>query len=209
MELFVATNNAHKLVELGPALPGHVLKAPSEAGIVGFDVEEDGSSYLENAAKKALALYRLVGRPSLADDSGLSVRALGGAPGILSARYGARTAGEGEARPGSLILLEAAERNDFLLGNMAAMEDRHCAFVCCLVLVLDEERIFAVQESCPGLLLREPRGRGGFGYDPVVFLPQLGKSVAELSLDEKNRLSHRGRACARMAVLLADLGQRP
>ena len=200
MELFVATGNAHKLVELGPALPGHILRAPGDAGIKGFEVEEDGDSFLENAVKKALALYRLVGKPSLADDSGLAVRALGGAPGVLSARYGSE---DGRRK------LDAAERNAFLLMNMAAKEDRACAFVCCLVLVLDEERVFSIQETCPGLLLREPRGGGGFGYDPVVFLPQLGKSVAELSVEEKNLLSHRGRACARMAVLLSELEARP
>jgi XTP/dITP diphosphohydrolase len=200
MELFVATANAHKLEELAPALPGHSLITPSEAGIEGFDVVEDGSTYLENAVKKAAALHRLLGRPCLADDSGLSVRALGGAPGVLSARYGS---------PDGRAKLSAAERNAFLLANMASFEDRSCAFVCSLVLVLSEDRIFAVQETCPGELLREPRGSGGFGYDPVVFLPSLGKSVAELSLAEKNLLSHRGRACSRMAVILAELESRP
>jgi XTP/dITP diphosphohydrolase len=200
MELFVATGNAHKLVELGPALPGHTLRIPSDAGIEGFEVEEGGSTYLENAVTKAEALFRVVGKPSLADDSGLSVRALGGAPGILSARYGSV---DGKRK------LEAAERNAFLLANMASKEDRSCAFVCCLVLILSEERVFAIQETCPGELLRKPMGAGGFGYDPVVFLPELGKSVAELSVEEKNRLSHRGRACARMAALLAELEAKP
>jgi XTP/dITP diphosphohydrolase len=200
MELYVATANAHKLIELAPALPGHGLKTPADAGISGFDVVEDGQSFLENAVKKALALFRLVGKPSLADDSGLSVRALGGAPGILSARYGSEEEGR---------RLEAAERNAFLLANMEGKEDRACAFVCCLVLVLSEDRVFAVQETCPGRLLYAPRGEGGFGYDPVVFLPELGKSVAELSVEEKNRLSHRGRACARMAVILQELEARP
>jgi XTP/dITP diphosphohydrolase len=196
MEIFVATANAHKLLELAPALPGHRLKVPADAGIEGFDVEEDGDSFLDNALIKARTLYRLVGKPSMADDSGLSVRALGGAPGILSARYGSV---DGRRK------LEAAERNAYLLANMASHEDRACAFVCCLALVLAEERVFVVQETCPGELLREPRGDGGFGYDPLVYLPDLGKSVAELSIQEKNRLSHRGRACARMAALLSDL----
>ncbi len=200
MELFVATGNAHKLIELGPALPGQVLRSPADAGIEGFDVVEDGATFLENAVKKAVALHRLVGKPSLADDSGLSVRALGGAPGVLSARYGSI---DGRRK------LEAAERNAYLLANMEAHEDRACAFVCCLVLVLAEDRVFAVQETCPGELLRAPRGSGGFGYDPVVYLPELGKSVAELAIGEKNRLSHRGRACARMAALLAELESRP
>jgi XTP/dITP diphosphohydrolase len=200
MELFVATGNAHKIVELGPALPGHVLRLPEEAGILGFEVEEDGSTYLENAVKKAKALFSLVGAPAIADDSGLSVRAMGGAPGVLSARYGSR---DGQAK------LDAQERNVLLLEHMELVEDRACAFVCCLVLILSEERVFAVQETCPGELLRSPRGSGGFGYDPIVFLPELGKSVAELSVEEKNRLSHRGRACARMAALLAEIEARP
>jgi XTP/dITP diphosphohydrolase len=199
MELFVATGNAHKIVELGPALPGHILRLPSEAGILGFEVEEDGETYLENALKKARALYALVGKPALADDSGLSVRAMGGAPGVLSARFGSL---DGQDK------LEAGPRNALLLERMESEGDRACAFVCCLVLVLSEERILAVQETCPGELLRSPRGEGGFGYDPIVFLPELGKSVAELSLEEKNALSHRGRACARMRALLADLEAR-
>jgi XTP/dITP diphosphohydrolase len=200
MELIVATGNAHKLVELGPALPGHRLFSPADLGIEGFEVEEDGERYVDNALKKARALYGLCGRPSLADDSGLSVRALGGEPGVRSARYGSE---DGRAKLG------ADERNAFLLRKMEGIEDRACAFVCCLVLMLDPERFLVAQETCPGQLLREPRGTGGFGYDPIVFLPALGKSVAELTLEEKNRLSHRGRACARMAALLADLEARP
>jgi XTP/dITP diphosphohydrolase len=197
MELFVATGNANKLLELSPALPGHNLKTPVDAGLANFDVVEDGSTYLENAVKKARSLYSLLNRPSLADDSGLSVRALGGAPGVFSARYG--------SPDGGATKLNAAERNAYLLKKMEAEPDRECAFVCCLVLVLDAERVFAVQEACPGELLRAPRGEGGFGYDPIVFLPALGKSVAELSVAEKNLLSHRGRACARMAAILRDI----
>jgi len=197
MELFVATANAHKLVELAPALPGQVLRTPAEAGHPGFEVEEDGEDFLANALKKARALYSLLGRPSIADDSGLVVRALGGEPGVRSARYG--------SPDGGATKLGAAERNAYLLERMRGRADRACAFVCCLVLVLSEDRLFVVQETCPGLLLEAPRGSGGFGYDPVVFLPELGKTVAELSTEEKNRVSHRGRACARMAGLLAGL----
>ncbi len=196
MELLVATGNAHKLTELAPLFPGHRLLKPADIGHAGFDVLEDGSTYFENSLKKAMALFRLTGRPSLADDSGLAVRALGGAPGIYSARYGSEDGGP---------KLEAGDRNALLLERCAGFEDRACAFVCCLVLVLSEERFFAVQESLEGELLREPRGAGGFGYDPVVYLPSLGKSVAELGPEEKNRLSHRGKASARMAALLAGL----
>lgn len=200
MEIFVATGNAHKLVELTPLFPGHVLKTPADAGFSSFDVVEDGLTYLDNALKKALALFRLTGRASLADDSGLSVRALDGGPGIRSARYGSL---EGAAN------LSSAERNAFLLRNTEAYEDRACAFVCCLVLVLSETRSYSIQETMEGELLRESRGSGGFGYDPVVFLPSLRRSVAELSAEEKNRLSHRGRASRRMAAILSDLQTHP
>jgi len=201
MEIYVATANAHKLLELAPALPGHSLRAPADAGHPGFDVVEDGADFIDNALKKARALYDLVGKPSLADDSGLAVRALGGEPGVRSARYG--------SPDGGATKLDAASRNAYLLGRMEGESDRACAFVCCLVLVLSEDRFFVVQETCPGELLLAPRGSGGFGYDPVVWLPALGKTVAELTMEEKNRVSHRGRACARMAAMLADLGRAP
>jgi len=195
MEILVATGNAHKLGELSPLFPGHTLKTPDSVGIDNFEVVEDGASFLDNALIKARALYSATGRPSLADDSGLAVHALGGAPGIYSARYGS----EGGQK------LEAAERNALLLRNTEAFSDRACAFVCCLVLILSDSRFYIVQESCEGELLRAPRGEGGFGYDPLVYLPALEKSVAELSAPEKNRVSHRGRAAARMARLIEGL----
>ncbi|HTX72307.1 MAG TPA: RdgB/HAM1 family non-canonical purine NTP pyrophosphatase [Rectinemataceae bacterium] len=201
MELFVATANPHKLLELAPALPGHTLRTPLEAGIGGFHVLEDGATFLENALKKAVALHRILRRPILADDSGLVVDALNGEPGVRSARYG--------SPDGGATKLGAAERNRFLLEQMAGYRERSCAFVCCLVLMVAENRVFSIQETCPGELLREPRGSGGFGYDPVVWLPDLGKTVAELSTEEKNRISHRGRACARLAGLLEELETRP
>ena len=195
MEILVATGNAHKLGELSPLFPGHTLMTPDSVGIDNFEVVEDGASFLDNALIKARALYSATGRPSLADDSGLAVHALGGAPGIYSARYGS----EGGQK------LEAAERNALLLRNTEAFSDRACAFVCCLVLILSDSRFYIVQESCEGELLRAPRGEGGFGYDPLVYLPALEKSVAELSAPEKNRVSHRGRAAARMARLIEGL----
>jgi XTP/dITP diphosphohydrolase len=200
MELIVATGNAHKLIELAELFPGHVLKTPADLGYPDFDVEEDGDTFLANAMKKAESLRSLVGRPVLADDSGLVVKALGGAPGVLSARYGSA---DGKRK------LEADERNDFLLRNVEGAKDRSCAFVCCLVLALTDDRFFAVQESLEGELLEAPQGSGGFGYDPVVYVPSKGKSVAELSPAEKNAISHRGRAARRMAAILADLEAAP
>jgi XTP/dITP diphosphohydrolase len=197
MELIVATGNAHKLLELAELFPGHRLMRPADVGFPAFDVVEDGETFVANALKKAEGLRRLVGRPVLADDSGLAVRGLGGRPGIHSARYGASTDGS--------VKLEAGERNAYLLKECEGLADRSCAFVCCLVLALTEERFFIVQETLEGELLREPQGGGGFGYDPIVYVPAYGKSVAELSAGEKNAISHRGRAARRMAALLADL----
>lgn len=193
MEILVATNNMHKLAELSALLPGHRLVTPAQAGFPDFDVEEDGETYQANAFKKALALYDLTGRPSLADDSGISVRALGGAPGVRSARYGS---------PDGVTPLSSPERNELLLRTMRGQEDRACAFVCCLVLLHDRNRHVAVQETCPGVLLDSPRGSGGFGYDPVVYLPEFGRTVAELSETEKNSVSHRGRAAKALARIL-------
>lgn len=200
MEIIVATGNAHKLGELAELFPGHRLLRPVDVGHPGFDVIEDGATFFENAFKKAEALHKLTGRPVLADDSGLAVHALGGEPGIHSARYGSL---DGKLK------LEAPERNALLLKAVEGFTDRKCAFVCCLILMLTDERFFAVQESLEGELLKAPRGEGGFGYDPVVWLPSLGKSVAELSAAEKNAISHRGRASRRMAAILADLDAAP
>lgn len=200
MEIIVATGNAHKLGELAELFPGHRLLRPVDVGHPDFDVVEDGRTFFENARIKAEALHRLTGRPVLADDSGLAVRALGGEPGIHSARYGSQ---DGKLK------LEAPERNALLLKAVDGFADRNCAFVCCLILMLSEERFFAVQESLEGELLRSPRGEGGFGYDPIVWVPSLGKSVAELSAAEKNAVSHRGRASRRMAAILADLETAP
>lgn len=196
MEILVATTNRHKIAELESLFPGHCLLSAVDAGFPGFDVEEDGSTYLENAVKKASVLHGLAGRAVLADDSGLAVVALGGEPGIHSARFGSS---DGRTK------LDTPQRNALLLSIMDKEEDRRCAFVCCLVLMFSPERFFVVQETCEGLLLRAARGEGGFGYDPVVFLPDHGKSVAELGAGIKNRISHRGKAAARMAAILDSL----
>lgn len=199
MTLFIATNNAHKLEEIRAAMPGLDIRSPRDAGL-DFDFPENADSFLGNSTGKALALWHLLHVPVLADDSGLCVDALLGRPGVLSARYG--------SAPGA-VPLESGDRNSKLIGEMAGKTDRTCRFVCCMSLVLTPDRVFVVQETCEGQLLDKPRGAGGFGYDPIVFLPELGRSVAELSQVEKNRVSHRGRAIARMAVLLENLERIP
>jgi len=194
--LTAATNNPHKLRELSRLFPGYRLSSPADIGCL-FSFEETGKTYLENALGKALHLYHLVETPVLADDSGLEVTGLGGQPGIYSSRYGSA---DGKTK------LSDAERNTYLLSRAASLSDRSCFFVCCMVLVLDEKRFITVQETFHGVLAGEPSGSGGFGYDPVVYIPEIGKTVAELNDAEKDSLSHRGKAAER---LLGLLGQQP
>jgi XTP/dITP diphosphohydrolase len=191
-ELFVATGNEHKMAELRRLFPGFALRLPGELGR-GGEFQETGRTYLDNALGKALHLYRRLGRPVLADDSGLEVPALGGQPGVYSSRYGAVDGRK----------LAAPERNALLLERAQGLEDRRCRFVCCMVVVLTEVRFLAVQETCEGVLAPAPRGEGGFGYDPVVWLPERDKTVAELGDREKDEVSHRGRAARRLRDLLA------
>ncbi len=190
-ELVVATNNAHKIRELTRLFPGVRLRTPAELGIA-FEFEETGSTYLDNALGKALHLHAQVGRPVLADDSGLEVPALGGEPGIRSSRYG--------SQPGGAKLTDA-ERCRLLLARAEDLADRSCFFVCCMALVLEPSRFLTAQEVLRGQLARAPRGSGGFGYDPIVYVPRCGRTVAELSDREKDRLSHRGRAARRVRAL--------
>jgi XTP/dITP diphosphohydrolase len=191
-QLVVATNNAHKVRELIRLFPDWRLRTPAELGVT-FAFEERGSSYLENALGKARQLYSQVKRPVLADDSGLEVPALGGEPGIRSSRYGAQPAGP---------QLGDVDRYRLLLQKAEGLADRSCFFVCCIALVLDESRFFTAQEVCRGQLARGPSGSGGFGYDPVVFLPELGRTMAELSDRQKDHVSHRGRAACRLRAML-------
>jgi XTP/dITP diphosphohydrolase len=196
MDLYIATNNAHKVSELTALFPGIRIRTPADANIR-FDYEEVEDSFLGNSLGKARALHALVGAPVLADDSGLCVDALGGEPGVRSARYGSPDNGETK--------LSTPERNGLLLAAMAGKSDRRCRFVCAMSLVLSLDRFFLVQETCEGLLLDAPKGMGGFGYDPIFLLPDLGLSMAELSPEQKNSLSHRGRASARMRSILGSL----
>ena len=195
MTIVLATGNSHKLEEIRGILPRVTVMSPAELDAV-FDFEETGSTFLENSMGKALALWQQLGIPTLADDSGLCVDALDGRPGVLSARYGSILGGSP---------LESPARNELLLKEMQGIENRACRFVCCLSLVLSPDRAFSIQETCEGLLLEAPRGTGGFGYDPVVYLPELGKSVAELTPTEKNLVSHRGKALQHLGAIIASL----
>jgi len=193
MEIIIATGNRHKLIELQDILKNHTLLLPKDIGI-DFNFEETGDSFLENSKGKAYSLFNQINRPVLADDSGLSVNALNGDPGIYSARYGS-TGG---------IELEAKARNLYLLNKLKGKEDLSAKFICCMTLILDSNRFFIVQESMKGEITREFAGINGFGYDPVFYLPEYGKTVAELPEKEKNRISHRGKAGYKIAGLLEE-----
>jgi XTP/dITP diphosphohydrolase len=190
-ELLLASNNDHKHAEFVRLFPGVRIVRPREIG-VDFEFAEDGASFLANALGKARALYEIAHRAVIGDDSGLCVAALGGAPGVRSSRYGS----DGTRK------LETPERNALLLARLADAADRRAFFVCCLVLVLDEERFIAVQETVHGEIVSSPRGANGFGYDPLFLIPDRGLTIAELPDAEKDLVSHRGRAARRLRVIL-------
>jgi XTP/dITP diphosphohydrolase len=204
VNIWFATNNAHKKQELegifATAMTPYVINIPSEHGL-SFDPDERGTTFLENALIKARALRKIlheqrrIDEAVIADDSGLCVDALGGRPGIYSARYG----GGGDKK------LTDAERNALLIGELSGVTQRSARFVCALVLLLSEERFCAVQETLEGEIISEERGAGGFGYDPLLFIPALGGTLAELPAADKNRLSHRGKAAASLLTLSGQL----
>ena len=193
-ELLLASNNAHKHDEFARLFPGFRILLPRDLGL-SFEFEENGLSFLDNALGKALSLHRTAGRPVIADDSGLCVNALGGEPGILSSRYGSTPPGR---------ILEATARNRYLLWRMQGMRDRSAFFVCCLVLVIEPTRFFIAQETVHGLITEAPRGGNGFGYDPLFLIPDRGMTIAELADEEKDLVSHRGRAARRLLAILQN-----
>lgn len=194
MTIYLASGNKHKRMELEAILKGHVLKTPQEAEI-DFDPLENGSSFLENALIKARELYTLVRAPVLADDSGICVDALDGRPGIYSARYGSI---EGQE-------LDASSRNALILKELENQKDRGARFVCAMVLMLRPDCFYVAQETLEGEIIHGERGTKGFGYDPILYIPSLNKTVAELSEEVKNSISHRGLAGRRIATLLKNL----
>jgi XTP/dITP diphosphohydrolase len=190
-KLLLATNNKGKLREYKSLLKGlpFELVSLTEMGI-NTEVEEIGESLEDNAMLKATSLARESQLLTLADDSGLEVDVLGGEPGRLSARY----AGEGASD---------RDRVDYLLSRLKDVpeEKRSARFRCVIAIATPDGEVELSSGECPGFITLEPRGEEGFGYDPIFYLPELGKTMAELTLEEKNRVSHRGRA-AREAINL-------
>jgi len=190
MKFVLASNNAHKLTEVCEILTplGIEILSQKQAGI-SVDPEENGNTFEANALIKARAACQASGLPALADDSGLVVDALGGAPGVYSARYG----GEG---------LDDKKRYELLLANMEGMTERAARFVSCIACVFPNGDELTAQGRCEGTILNAPEGNGGFGYDPVFLSADLNRSMGLLSHEEKNSISHRGRALQKMSCLL-------
>ena len=188
MKFIIATHNQKKLAELRRILSPLGIEAltADEAGIDFEDVEETGATFEENAQLKALALYDGSGYGTIADDSGLCVDALDGAPGIYSARYSGEHGNDAE----NIVLL---------LKNMENVPDeqRTARFVCAICCVMPDGTQFTVRGECEGKIGYECLGDGGFGYDPIFMLPE-GRSMAELSKDEKDAISHRGNALKKL-----------
>lgn len=185
MKVVLASKNKHKLKEISQITEkfGMELVLESDLG-VDIDVEETGSTFEENSCLKAEAVMKATGLPALADDSGIAVDALNGEPGIYSARYGFDES------------LDDWGRLQLLLKNTEQVPDerRQAKFVCVITLVTPQQEIIQARGEVHGMLLRTPAGQGGFGYDPIFYYPPLGKSLAELTQEEKNQVSHRANA---------------
>ncbi|WP_027727374.1 RdgB/HAM1 family non-canonical purine NTP pyrophosphatase [Treponema sp. C6A8] len=217
MKIYLATGNKNKKREMQQLLPEHEILIPSDEGIY-FDPDETGITFYENSLIKAKALYDIVHKPVIADDSGICVDALGGAPGIYSSRYAGPDFMKGKP-DGTKIPQE--EQNVFLINqlNEAVKKGqlpeaaylhgkRSCHYTCAMVLYLGTDRLYVCQETFEGTLIEDiskKAGDGGFGYDPIVFLPEFNKTVAQLSADEKNGISHRGKATKQLKKIIDSL----
>lgn len=190
--LVLATQNQHKLAEVGSWFAPWGLQVLALSDFTREMPPETGETFAENAYIKARYGYEVSGLPTLADDSGLEVDALGGAPGVRSARYAGEGAGD-------------AANNRKLLAELEGDGRRSARFRCAMALVVGEVTIQA-EGTVEGIILREPRGSGGFGYDPLFWLPEHGMSMAELSAQEKNEVSHRARALAALVEKLREGG---
>ena len=180
-KIIFATGNAGKMREIRAILSdlGLPVLSMKEAG-VDLDIVEDGKTFAENAKIKAMAVWKQTGGIVLADDSGLAVDYIGGEPGVYSARY-------------------MGEDTSYAEGK-----ERSARFVCNIAAVLEDGRVIQREAYMEGLIAKEPAGNGGFGYDPILYLPEFGKTSAELTMEEKNQISHRGKALEAMKKALKE-----
>lgn len=217
MKIYLATGNKNKKKEMEELLPSHTILIPSDEGIA-FDPDETGVTFYENSLIKAKTLYDIVHSPVIADDSGICVDALGGAPGIYSSRYAGPEYMHGKP-DGTKISQE--QQNIFLINQLnEAIEkntlpagayingSRSCHYTCAMVLYAGPDRLFVAQETFEGTLINkieDAAGDGGFGYDPIVFLPEYNKTIAQISAAEKNAISHRGKAVRALQKIIDHL----
>ena len=190
MKLIIASNNAHKLTEMKAILAPFFddVQSMREAGIE-HETVEDGTTFMENAVKKARELAEISGCCAIADDSGLCVDALDGAPGIYSARF---SGVHGDDKANNRLLLEKLE----------GVTERGAHYTCAIALVWPDGHMLTAEDYLFGEIAHDERGSNGFGYDPLFILPELGKRTAEISSEEKNRISHRGKALRRLVEKL-------
>jgi len=194
-KIVLATGNRHKISEIKALLKGLPLKVLTIEDYPELVMpEEDRPTFAGNAAKKAEAVASATGEMSLADDSGLEVDILGGRPGVLSARYAGDD--QNDDANNRLLLKELVN---------APMNKRTASFRCAIALAVPGDQTYLVEESCKGIILKSRRGKGGFGYDPLFYYEPAGITFAEMAAEEKNMVSHRGKALRRIRDLLAKL----
>jgi XTP/dITP diphosphohydrolase len=194
-KLLLATYNKGKLREYRRLLRGIPFEiiTPSDCDITA-EIPETGATFEENAIQKATTMAALSNLLTLADDSGLEVEALGGAPGSLSHRFAGKNADD-------------AKRIDYLLSKLKAAPDKNRAaqFRCVIAIAEPAGKVEICCGSCRGVIIDKPRGTNGFGYDPIFFIPELGKTMAELTMTQKNKISHRARAAEKARDILIDM----
>jgi len=192
LEILIATNNLGKVKEIKDILDGCQIKILTMKGFPHLPkIEEDGKNYQENAFKKARKISEYTGKICLADDSGLEIDYLKGKPGIYSSRWG----NSDEERINKVLKL---------LENVP-VNKRYGKFVCAAVLVFPDGKTYTVKEECKGIIGFQPKGKSGFGYDPIFLLPEYNKTFAELGDKVKNQISHRGKAMRRMIDIINEL----
>ncbi|MGD9732543.1 MAG: XTP/dITP diphosphatase [Desulfamplus sp.] len=195
--LVLATRNQGKTKEIRDMLKGFPINIMNldDFGPIP-EVEEDGTTFDENAYKKASFVSRILGYPAIADDSGLVVEALNGRPGVRSARYAGENATDEMNVKKLLNELNEVEYSTAAdkTGNLSKQTDRRAAFECVISIAVPTGAALTYEGRCEGVIAHEPKGTDGFGYDPVFFYPELGKTFAELSIEEKKAISHRGKA---------------
>lgn len=205
MQLVLASNNAKKLKELNALFAGLPITLVTQGSLGVAEAEEPHITFVENALAKARHAAQATGCAAIADDSGLCVDALGGAPGVISSHFAAIALPDGDRE--QQRSLQDSANNQLLLDRLQSQTQRHARFVCTLVAIRsadDPEPLIALGRW-EGEILASLQGSGGFGYDPLLRIPALDKTVAELDADTKNRLSHRALAAAQMRTLMRDV----